>query len=171
MPSSALADLARGTLAKFAPTTSILLTNTSRGTPYLFACRQTVSDCASTPFWASKTHDAPSSTRKRPLDLGGEIDVAGRVDQVDGVAQPLERDARGVDGDAALLLFRVVVGLGRALVDAAELVLGAGVVEQVLGGRGLAGVDVGDDAEVADRWRSTVAAACSSEPVFSDKDS
>ena len=55
-----------------------------------------------------------------------------------------------VDGDAALLLLGVVVGLGGALVDAAELVLGAGVVEQVLGGGGLAGVDVGDDAEVAD---------------------
>ncbi len=49
---------------KSAPTTSILLTNTRRGTPYLLACRQTVSDCASTPFWASKTTTAPSSTRK-----------------------------------------------------------------------------------------------------------
>ena len=55
-----------------------------------------------------------------------------------------------VDGDAAFLLFGIVVGLGRAFIDAAELVLGPGVVEQVLGGRGLAGVDVGDDAEVAD---------------------
>ena len=36
------------------------------------------------------------------------------------------------------LLFGVVVGLGGALIDAAELVLGPGVVEQVLGGGGLA---------------------------------
>ncbi len=84
------------------------------------------------------------------LDLGGEIDVAGRVDQVDGAVAPLERDAGAVDGDAALLLFGVVVGLGGALIDAAELVLGPGVVEQVLGGRRLAGVDVRDDADVAD---------------------
>src|SRR5262249_47716133 len=53
-------------------------------------------------------------------------------------------------GDAALLLLRVVVGLGVALVDGAELVLGAGVEQQVLRRRGLAGVDVGDDAQVAD---------------------
>ena len=50
--------------AKFAPTTSILLTNTMRGTAYLLACRHTVSDCASTPFWASKTTTAPSRTRR-----------------------------------------------------------------------------------------------------------
>ena len=43
----------------------------------------------------------------------------------------------------------IVVGLGGALVHGAEAVRGAGVVEDVLGGRRLAGVDVGDDAEVA----------------------
>ena len=61
-----------------------------------------------------------------------------------------ERDAGAVDGDAAFLLFRVPVGVGGAFIDGAELVLGAGIVEQVFGGRGLARVDVGDDAEVAD---------------------
>ena len=61
-----------------------------------------------------------------------------------------ERDAGAVDGDAALLLLLVAVGVGVALVDGAELVLGAGVVEQVFGGRGLARVDVRDDAEVAE---------------------
>src|SRR5262249_42169631 len=69
--------------------------------------------------------------------------------EVDDAVAPLERDAGAVDGDAALLLLRVVVGFGRALIDAAELVLGAGVVQDVLGGRRLARVDVGDDADVA----------------------
>ena len=34
---------------KFAPARSILLTKASLGTPYLFICRQTVSDCGWTP--------------------------------------------------------------------------------------------------------------------------
>ena len=37
------------TLKKSAPWRSILLTNASRGTLYLFAWRQTVSDCGCTP--------------------------------------------------------------------------------------------------------------------------
>ena len=46
-----------------APVLSILLTKQIRGTSYLSACRQTVSDCGSTPATASKTATAPSSTR------------------------------------------------------------------------------------------------------------
>ena len=85
---------------------------------------------------------------QRAFDFGGEVDVAGGIDEVHSVAQPLERHARRVDGDAPLLFFRVVVGVGGALVHAAELVLDAGVVQQVFGGRGLARVDVRNDAEV-----------------------
>jgi len=48
---------------KSAPTRSILLTKQMRGTRYLSACRQTVSDCGSTPETASNTATAPSSTR------------------------------------------------------------------------------------------------------------
>src|SRR5262249_36734160 len=56
---------------------------------------------------------------------------------------------RAVDGDALGLLERVEVGGGRALIDVAGLVLGAGEVEDALGGRGLARVHVRDDADVA----------------------
>ncbi len=48
---------------KSAPILSILLTNTTRGTPYLSAWRQTVSVCGSTPWLPSSTQTAPSSTR------------------------------------------------------------------------------------------------------------
>src|SRR5450432_3570787 len=65
-------------MSKSAPTRSILLMNAIRGTRYLFACRQTVSDCGCTPATASNTAIAPSRTR----DLGGEIDVTRRVDNV-----------------------------------------------------------------------------------------
>ncbi len=50
-------------LKKSAPTLSILLTNARRGTPYLSACRQTVSDCGSTPPTAQKSATAPSRMR------------------------------------------------------------------------------------------------------------
>ena len=48
---------------KSAPTRSILLMKQMRGTLYLSACRQTVSDCGSTPCTASNTATAPSRTR------------------------------------------------------------------------------------------------------------
>src|SRR5882762_4811902 len=41
---------------------------------------------------------------QRPLDLDREIDVAGRVDDVDPVVLPPARGGCGGDGDAALLL-------------------------------------------------------------------
>ena len=53
-------DAARGNRR---PTRSILLTKQMRGTLYLSAWRQTVSDCGSTPATASNTAIAPSSTR------------------------------------------------------------------------------------------------------------
>ena len=43
---------------------SILLMNAMRGTLYLSAWRQTVSDCGWTPATESKTATAPSSTRR-----------------------------------------------------------------------------------------------------------
>ena len=49
---------------KFAPVRSILLMNAMRGTLYLSACRQTVSDCGWTPATESKTATAPSRTRR-----------------------------------------------------------------------------------------------------------
>ena len=51
------------TRKKSAPTRSILLTKATRGTLYLLAWRQTVSDCGCTPPTASYTMHAPSSTR------------------------------------------------------------------------------------------------------------
>ena len=48
---------------KSAPVRSILLMYAIRGTRYLSACRQTVSDCGSTPATESNSAIAPSSTR------------------------------------------------------------------------------------------------------------
>jgi hypothetical protein len=86
---------------------------------------------------------------QRALDLDGEVDVAGRVDDVDAVVVPDAGGGGGGDRDAALLLLDHVVHGGGALVDLTDLVALAGVVEDALGRGGLAGVDVGHDPDVA----------------------
>src|SRR5262249_8296484 len=80
----------------------------------------------------------------------GEIDVPRRIDEIHRAIEPRERDAGAVDRDAALALFLVVVGFGRPLIDAPQAMRSAREVEDVLGRRGLAGVDVRNDADVAE---------------------
>ncbi len=84
------------------------------------------------------------------LDLGREVDVAGGVDEVDLVFAPGEGGRGALDRDAALLLVPEEVHDGVAVVDLAHAVLFPAVIEDALGGGGLAGVDMGDDADVAD---------------------
>ena len=85
---------------------------------------------------------------QRALDLDGEVDVARRVDDVDAVVGPLAGGRGGRDRDAALLLLLHPVHRGGALVDLAHLVGAAGVVEDALGRRRLARIDVGHDPDV-----------------------
>ena len=86
---------------------------------------------------------------QRPLDLDGEVDVAGRVEDVDLAVVPLRgRGGRG-DRDAALLLLDHVVHDRGAFVHLADLVGTTRVVEDPLGRRGLARVDVSHDPDVA----------------------
>ena len=60
-----------------------------------------------------------------------------------------ERGRRGGrDRDAALLLLLHPVHRRGAVVDFADLVGLAGIIEDALGGRRLAGIDVGHDAEI-----------------------
>ena len=82
------------------------------------------------------------------FDLGDEVGVAGRVDEVDREVADEERGDRGPDRDAAFALEVERVGLGGAGVDAADVVDGAGGVEESLGEGGLTGVDVGEDSEI-----------------------
>ena len=84
-----------------------------------------------------------------PLDLDREIDVAGRVDDVDPVALPLARGGRRRDRDPALALLDHPVHLRGPFVHLADLVGLPGVVEDPLGRGGLPGVDVRHDADVA----------------------
>ena len=85
---------------------------------------------------------------QRALDLDREVDVTGGVDDVDAMVPPDAGGGSRRDGDAALLLLHHPVHLGRALVDLADLVGLAGVVEDALGRGRLARVDVGHDPDV-----------------------
>ena len=92
---------------------------------------------------------------QRSADLVGEVDVAGRIDQVEGIGVAVGgvvMDAHGVglDGDPllALELHRVEhLRLHQPLVD------GLRHLEQPIRQRRLAVVDVRDDAEVTDALR------------------
>ena len=86
---------------------------------------------------------------KRTLDLDGEVDVAGGVDDVQTLAVPEGRGRSRGDGDPALLLLLHPVHRRGTFVHFADLVALAGIIKNALGGRGLAGVDMRHDTEVA----------------------
>ncbi len=99
---------------------------------------------------------------QRPGDLVGEVDVAGGVDHVEhvgarlgallvaGLDRPRHPDGLALDRDAALALDVHAVEVLR---PRAALVDHAGQLQHPVRERRLAVVDVGDDAEVADRRR------------------
>ena len=86
--------------------------------------------------------------RERPFHFGNEVGVTGRVDEVDGDVIDRERDDRGLDRDAALLLERERICLRRSLVDAPYCIDDTGGVEQPLGECGFTGVYMRQDPEV-----------------------
>ena len=63
------------------------------------------------------------------LYFGGEVDVARRIDDVDGDVAPLAGGGGRSDGDAALLLLLHPVHDGRAFMHFADLVRAAGVIK------------------------------------------
>ncbi len=83
------------------------------------------------------------------LHLGGEIHVAGSIDDVDLHVAPCAGGGGGSDGDAALLLLLHPVHGGGALMDFADLVGAAGVIQNPLGGCGFTGIDMCGDADVS----------------------
>ena len=86
---------------------------------------------------------------QRTLHLDGEVDVTGRVDDVDAVVGPLARGRSRRDRDTALLLLLHPVHRRGAFVHLAELVGLSGVVEDALGRRRLARINVGHDPDVS----------------------
>ena len=102
------------------------------------------------PLASAEDDHAAVEHAETAFDLGREVDVAGSVDQIDDAIVPAKRDAGGSNGDAALLLLGIEIGDRGPFIDVAHLVAGTGIEQHPLGDRGLAGVDVGNDADVAE---------------------
>ncbi len=93
----------------------------------------------------------PLTRLERPRDLVAEVHMPGGVDEVEHVLLAVvhmhHRDGRRLDGDAALAfeVHRIeLLGLGLAIGD------GVGGLEEPVGERGLAVVDMRDNGEVSD---------------------
>jgi hypothetical protein len=98
--------------------------------------------------YSTEDRDGSVENAQRPLDLHGEVHVAGRIDNLDAMVLP-EACGRGRrDSDAAFLLLNHPVHGCSAVVDLADLVRLARVEQDALGRRGLASVYVGHDPDV-----------------------
>src|SRR6185503_16281269 len=135
------------TRTKSAPSRSSLLTNATRGTPYLSAWRHTAD--------AAEDCDGAVEHTQRALHFDREVDVARSVDDVDAVVGELaahpfpEAGRRGRrDRDAALLLLLHPVHDGRAVIDLTDLERDPRVEQDARGRRRLAGIDVSHDADI-----------------------
>ena len=93
--------------------------------------------------------DGPVEHPQGALDLHSKVHVPGCVYDVDTIIAPFARRSRRRDGDAPLLLLGHPVHHGGAVVHLTDLVGAARVVQDPLGGGGLAGIDMSHDADVA----------------------
>ena len=97
------------------------------------------------------------------LNLNGEVHVARGVDDVDAVTvllecnrillglrvAPVAGGSSGSDGDTTLLLLNHPVHGSAAIMNFADLVVDTGVVQNTLGSRSLAGINVGHNADIS----------------------
>ena len=128
-----------------------MFTKTTRGrSSSLGAVPRRGSSAPRRPSRRSTTISAPSTTRSAAIVSPCEARVAGRVDQVDLAALPLEVAERRGERHLPALLVLVPVGGGRALLDRAEPVDRAGLEEHRLDERGLPRPAVAGDGDVAD---------------------
>ena len=100
-------------------------------------------------FAGVKDSDGAVEDAEGSFNFGGEVHVAGGVDQVDGEAFPGTSSGGGGNSNAALLLFHEVVHHGSTVVNLANFVGLAGEVQNPLGNSRLTGVDMGHDANVS----------------------
>src|SRR5216683_613566 len=101
-----------------------------------------------------KHHDGAVEDAQGSIDLDGEIDMSRSVDEIDLLIAPECGHGRALNGDAALLFLLEIVGGRRRLqilgiVNVDDGVLTPRVIQDALGRRRLAGVDVGDNADIA----------------------
>ena len=118
-------------------------------TPYSLGLRLNAALCA-------ENRNRTVKNSQGTLNLNGEVNVSGGVDDVDSVLLVLVLTAfpesggrsRG-DGDTALFFLRHPVHCGSAVVGLANLMVYAGVVQDTLSCGSFTGVDVSHDADVS----------------------
>ena len=86
---------------------------------------------------------------ERAIHFDGEVDVSGRVDNVQAVAVPLAGGGGGLDGNTALAFLVHEVGGGFTLVNLSGFVDLPGQLQNAFRGRCLAGINVGENANVS----------------------
>src|SRR6185295_12129113 len=94
------------------------------------------------------SHGAIQNTQ-RPLHFGGEVHVAGGINNVDPNVAPGAGGGGGSNRDAALLLLLHPVHGGSAFVDLSDAVRLSRIKQDALGRSGLAGINVGHDPDVS----------------------
>ena len=85
---------------------------------------------------------------KRSFDFGGKIDVTGSVDDIDLKASPLGRSRGARNRNAPRLLLRQKIHRRLTVVDFADFVNFFRIVEDALGRRRFARVDVRHDSDI-----------------------
>ena len=90
--------------------------------------------------------DHALARRQAAADLVAEVDVARGVDEVEGVALPIDAHVLGLDRDSPLALQIHRVEVLRAHVAGID---GVGDLQNAVAERALAVIDVGNDREVA----------------------
>jgi hypothetical protein len=84
-----------------------------------------------------------------PFDFGREVNVPWRIEQIDGAILPSEGNARCENRDATLLLFRIIVGFGRARIHCSSAMLGTTHIKHLFRDGCLASINVSNDANVS----------------------
>ncbi len=80
---------------------------------------------------------------QRALDFDREVDVSGRIDNVDLLSRPLNRGGRRGDGDASLALELHVVHHGAFALNFLDDVGAPRVIQDAFGQGGFARIDMG----------------------------
>ena len=110
---------------------------------------------------AIEDHDAAIEHAQGALNLDGKIYVAGGINNIDPIERlaqrPLRRRCRRRNGNATLLLLLHPVHRRGSFMNLADFIRPSGVEQDALGRRGLARVNVGDNADIADLIESELA--------------
>ena len=97
--------------------------------------------------WSADT-DAAIENLQGAVDFDSKVNVPRGIDDVEAVIIPEAGGRCGLNCDAALLLLFHKVGGCRTIMDFTDLVDLAGELQDTFSGRRLAGVYVGEDADV-----------------------